>query len=150
HHLAAAAHAFDLGSGAGRNDVAVIEGVAIGRAGPDRHRARGLPGRNADGQNADADKHAGQGPQRARHASPSPVRRREPTSEWLPGNEEDGRMASSEWKSGGGRRPSLLTIRYSLFALSSISAFTARSASGVSTSIRAPRPVTATSTTASG
>src|SRR3984957_16731098 len=65
-------HQYDLAAGAvalaGRRhprriEAAVIEGIAIGRAGADRHCARRLAGRSAHGPYADAGSQAGQCPQ---------------------------------------------------------------------------------------
>src|ERR1700722_20250971 len=89
---------------------------------------------------------------------PPPKEWREIRGESLPLGERGDRWANSEWrveKRKGDEHVRTSAIPCSPFPTPyspypSISALTAESASGVSTSTSAPRPVTGTSTTASG
>src|SRR6266849_4445160 len=62
HHLALRAGAFALRGAHRRSRVRIVEGVAEGRARPDRHRARRMPGRDAGGPDEDAGSRTGQRP----------------------------------------------------------------------------------------
>src|SRR5215467_10452343 len=72
HDLAVRAGTFRVRGGARRIRAAEVERIAVGRAGPERHRACGVPGRNTRRADGDADGQAGRGLRNAPHTSPPP------------------------------------------------------------------------------